>query len=105
MRKKNYRVVIPPTAKESLRDIVEYIRKDSATAAIKVRKKLLAIAKSLNTQPERFSKEEYLSMMHGNYRSVTQWHYKIVYKVLIDEVIILRFMHTKQDPEVIKKLK
>ena len=40
----------------------------------------------------------------GNYRSVTQWHCRIVYKVLNDEVLILRFMHTSRDPGVIKKL-
>ena len=97
-------MVIPPTAKESLRAIIDYIKKDSPTAAVKVRKKLIDITKSLNELPERFSKEEYLSGKPGNYRSVTQWHYKIVYKVLSDEVVILRFIHTSQDPELIKKI-
>src|SRR5258708_11794257 len=101
--KKYYRVVIPPTAKASLRDIIEYIKKDSPAAAIKVSKKLIAIAKSLKERPERFSKEEYLTDKEGNYHSVTQWHYKIVYKVLSDEVVVLRFIHTSRDPELIKK--
>ncbi|HLZ16963.1 MAG TPA: type II toxin-antitoxin system RelE/ParE family toxin [Cyclobacteriaceae bacterium] len=65
MKKKHYRVVVPPTAKESLRDIIEYIKKDSPAAAVKVRRKLIAIAKSLNELPERFSKEEYLSDKSG----------------------------------------
>ena len=102
--KKQYRVIIPPSAKESLRDIVEYIKKDSPSAAAKVRKKLIEITKSLKDQPERFSVEEYLKDKPGNYRSVTQWHYKIVYKVLSDEVLILRFMHTSRDSELIKKI-
>lgn len=101
---KYYRVVIPPTAKESLRDIIEYIKKDSPIAAIKVRKKLIETAKSLNELPERFSKEEYLSDKEGNYRSITQWHYKIVYKILSEEVVILRFIHTSRDPALIKKI-
>lgn len=104
MKKKTYRVVIPPTAKESLRDIIEYIKGESPSAAIKVRRKLIETAKSLRQMPERFSKEEYLSEKTGNYRSVTQWHYRIVYKVLEEEVLILRFMHTSLDPEHIKKL-
>jgi len=102
--KKHYRVVIPPTAKESLRNIIEYIKKVSPIAAIKVRKKLIETAKGLNELPERFSKEEYLSGKTGNYRSVTRWHYKIVYKVLSDEVVILRFIHTSRDRELIKKI-
>ena len=103
--KRHYRVIIPPTAKESLHDIIEYIKKDSSAAAVKVRKKLIETAKSLKELPERFSREEYLLDKPGNYRSVTQWHYKIVYKVLNDEVLILRFMHTSRDPEAIRTIK
>lgn len=101
---KHYRVVIPVTAKESLRVIIEYIRRDSPTAAIKVRKKLIDSAKSLKVMPERFSKEPFLAERTGNYRSVTHWHFKIVYKVLQDEVVILGFMHTSRNPESIQKL-
>jgi plasmid stabilization system protein ParE len=104
MKKKTYRVVIPPTAKESLRDIIEYIKADSPTAAAKVRHKLIEVADSLKHVPERFSKEEYLSERVGNYRSVTQWHYKIIYKILDEEVLILRFMHTSRNPENIKAI-
>lgn len=102
--KKHYRVIIPLIAKESLREIIENIKKDSPLAAIKVRRKLIDTAKSLEELPERFSQEEYLRDKPGNYRSVTQWHFKIIYKVLSDEVLILRFMHTSRDPDFIKKL-
>lgn len=102
--KKHYRVIIPPAAKESLRDIIDYIKKDSPSAAIKVRKKLIAKAKSLGELPERFSSEPFLTNKPGNYRSVAQWHYKIIYKVLDDEVLILRFMHTSRDPDIIGKI-
>lgn len=101
---KIYRVVIPPIAKESLHDIIIHIKKDSPKAAIKVRKKLIELAKNLREMPERFSKEELLSDRPGNYRSVTQWHYKIVYKVLTDEVVILRFIHTSRNPDLIRKI-
>lgn len=102
--KKHYRVIIPPTAKESLHEIIQYIKKDSPSSARKVRRKLIEIAKSLKELPERFSQEEYLIDKAGNYRSVTQWHYKIIYKVLDDEVLILRFMNTSRNPELIKKI-
>ena len=102
--KKHYRVIIPPAAKESLRDIIDYIKKDSPSAAIRVRKKLITKAKSLRELPERFSSEPFLMNKPGNYRSVAQWHYKIIYKVLDDEVLILRFMHTSRDPDIIRKI-
>lgn len=52
--KKRYRVVIPPTAKESLRMIIAFIKKDSPTAATKVRKKLIDAARSLNVRAGDF---------------------------------------------------
>ena len=102
--KKQYRVIIPPIAKESLRDIFEYIKIDSPSSAIKVQKKLIEIAKSLKNLPEKFSKEHYLSEKQGNYRSIVQWHYKIIYKVSENEVTIIRFMHTSRDPKRIEKI-
>ncbi len=102
--KKYYQVVIPPIAKKSLREIVNHIKKKSPVAAIKVRKELIRLAKSLCELPERFSKEENLLDKPGNYRSVTYWHYKIIYKVLTNEVVILGFMHTSRDPELVKKM-
>lgn len=101
---KQYRVIMPRTAKQSLRDIVEYIKKDSPTAASIVRKGLIESAKSLEKLPERFAAETYLSGKKGNYRSLTRWHFKIVYKVLDDKVVILRFMHTSMNPSVMSKM-
>ena len=101
---KKYRVVIPLTAKDSLREILEFIKKDSPSAAEKVRKKLLDTAKGLSVSPERFSLEEHLLFKEGNYRSVVLWHFKIVYKVSESEVLILKFIHTSRNPELIKKL-
>lgn len=68
--KNRYRLVMPREAKDSLREIIEYIK--SPTAAVKVRKKLLEGAKSLAVFPERFSKEVYSYNNTGNYRSVSQ---------------------------------
>jgi plasmid stabilization system protein ParE len=102
--KKHYQVVIPSTAKESLHDIISHIKKESPVAAVKVRKELIRLTKSLSESPERFSKEEYLLDKPGNYRSVACWHYKIIYKVLTKEVVILRFIHTSRNPELIRKI-
>lgn len=101
---KHYRVIIPPAAKESLRDIIDYIKKDSPSAAIKVRKKTHRKSQKFRRIAERFSSEPFLINKPGNYRSVAQWHYKIIYKVLDDEVLILGFMHTSRDPDIIGKI-
>lgn len=70
--KKHYRVIIPPTAKESSKGVLwtfvtlsSILRGTGPSAAIKVRKKLIETAKSLKELPERFSGEVYLKDKPG----------------------------------------
>ena len=102
--KNRYRVVISPEAEKSLKEIYSYIEKQSPSAAKFVSKNLVVKAKGLSKMPERFSREEFLLEREGNYRSVSQWQYKIVYRVQENDVLILNFFHTRRDPEEIRKL-
>ncbi|HMP99792.1 MAG TPA: type II toxin-antitoxin system RelE/ParE family toxin [Cyclobacteriaceae bacterium] len=101
---KVYRVVVTQSAKNALQDIIDYINKDSPSAALKVRNELIHLISSLNHVPERFSKEIYLANRDGNYRSVTKWSYKIVYRILEEDVVVLSIFHTGQHPEKLKSL-
>ncbi|SKC61782.1 type II toxin-antitoxin system RelE/ParE family toxin [Ohtaekwangia koreensis] len=94
-----YRVVVSETAEKSLHEIVLFIKKDSPSAAARVRKELLKLIKSLDAFPEGFSRESFLFGKGDNYRSVTKWHYKIVYKILDKDVLILDIIHTSQHPD------
>ncbi|MFY0602266.1 MAG: type II toxin-antitoxin system RelE/ParE family toxin [Cyclobacteriaceae bacterium] len=101
---KKYKVTWDSYAKESLKSIVQHIKDDSPPAAQKVKIELLKLAQSLNNKPNRFSKEFYLEDKEGNYRSVSKWSYKIIYKVKEDEVYILDVFHTRKDPSEIEDL-
>jgi len=79
---KIYRVLWDAGARESLRLIVLYIKEESPAAAIKVRSELLNLTSSLTKMPERFSVEAYLEIRGNEYRSITKWNYKIIYRVL-----------------------
>lgn len=57
---------------------------------------------SLDEMPERFSKEEYLKDKAGDYRSVTKWRYKIIYRIDESNVIVLNILHTSHHPDKIK---
>jgi plasmid stabilization system protein ParE len=59
-------------AKENLDAIYDYIAEDSVLAAQKVKKELVTLARSLNDFPEKFSIEDYLADVPGNYRSVSK---------------------------------
>jgi plasmid stabilization system protein ParE len=101
---KSYRVVWDDDAKKSLREISDFIKKNSPTAARHVRKTLLKLGNGLQRMPERFSSEQYLSRPGIEYRSVSKWSYKIIYRILGDQVKILRVVHTSRDTTVIQEI-
>lgn len=88
-------------AVNSLRDIYDYIKVDSKTAATKVRKGLLSFARTLGDFPEKYSVEPYLEDEFNNYRSVTKWSYKIIFEVTHNEIIVVMIFHTSQNPNKI----
>jgi plasmid stabilization system protein ParE len=92
-------------AKENLDAIYDYIAEDSVQAARKVKKELVTIARSLNDFPEKFSFEDYLADVPGNYRSVSKWSYKIIYEVTDECIIIADVFHTSQHPSKIQQYK
>jgi len=103
--KQRYNVLWDNEAKASLKSIINYIKHDSPAAAQKVKQALLRLAASLEQMPDRFSTEPYLEGKPGNYRSVSKWHYKIIYRVTAEqEVYILDIFHTSKNPLEIKEI-
>ena len=101
---KHYPVIISNQAKQSLKEIVSYIKKDSPQAAEYVKNALIALMRSLGTAPEKYSKEFLLEDTGKNYRSVTQWRYKIIYLYTGKKVLVLDIIHTSMDPKEIKRV-
>ncbi|MDO9257582.1 MAG: type II toxin-antitoxin system RelE/ParE family toxin [Bacteroidales bacterium] len=89
-------------AKDNLDAIYDYIAEDSVLAARKVKKELVNITHSLNDFTEKFSIEDYLADVPGNYRSVSKWSYKIIYEVTNECIIIADVFHTSQHPSKIQ---
>lgn len=101
---KQFPVVISNQAKQSLKEIVAYIKEDSPQAATYVRDTLISLIKSLGVAPEKYSREFFLENKGKNYRSVTQWRYKIIYLFTGKKVLVLDVIHTSMDPKEIKRV-
>lgn len=101
--RKTYRVRWDIQARQILKAIIEYIAIDSPEAAKNVRTALLKLTSSLSTNPEKYPKELLLEGHSENFRSLTKWHYKIIYEVTDEEVIIVYIFHTSQEPSKLKR--
>ena len=91
-------VIITHKARASLRSYIEYLKKEvSAETAEHVKTGIIARCKSLKDF-SGYSIERYLEDEPGEYRSVTQWNYNIIYTVVEDQVRILNIIHTSRHP-------
>ena len=101
MVKRVLKIVWDEEAVKSLKEIFYFIYKDSPIADKKVKNKIVAIAKSLQKFPEKYSNEFYIE--DKKYRSITVWSYKIIYRVTEKEIRIVMIFHTSRNPTEIQK--
>lgn len=100
--KKKLPVRWSPKAIYRLESIYDYIAEDSVNAARHVKKNLIQLGGSLGHFPEKYSREASLSEEPNNFRSVSKWHYKIIYEITESYVIIINIFNTNQHPDKIK---
>ena len=87
-----------PVAINQLQKAYNYIKKDSPQNAVKVRNEIVAVTISLGQQPERFPPDKYKQNNDGNYRVFELHRYRVSYKVMKDEILIVRLRHTSMSP-------
>jgi len=93
------KVIISNKARTSLKNIVEYLKKEvSKEVAEHVRKGILEKINQLK-RFSGYSAERYLEDLPSKYQSVTIWNYNIMYTVTEKEVRILNIIHTSRHPD------
>jgi addiction module RelE/StbE family toxin len=91
-------VTIDKEAKRFLREMYNYIRKDSLQNAEMLREKLLASIKELIKNPERHNPDKYRIGNDGSYRAYEIHKYRITYHISSTEIRVIRIRHTKMNP-------
>lgn len=95
-----YKVIISDLAKADLHNIIFYInRVESYVRAKFVEREILATMKYLYLFPHSFPKDPYITSPKLMIRFVTKWHYKILFTIIEDKVLVIRIFHTAQNPE------
>ncbi|MBI2269627.1 MAG: type II toxin-antitoxin system RelE/ParE family toxin [Bacteroidetes bacterium] len=95
---KAYKIIWADLAKEQLKDIYKYIKKDSEQNAKKVRSAILVSTAVLETGKEIYKAAQLKINNKGNYRAYIIYSYRITYKIEVDTIEILRVRHTSREP-------
>lgn len=100
MVKEVRKIVIDNSAKNSLKEIYTYIRKDSLQNADIVKEKILSSIKELVTNPERYNLDKYRIDNDGTFRAFEIYKYRISYHLSPTQIRIIRIRHTKRNPVI-----
>ncbi len=91
---------------DSLLAIKDYIKQDSPQNAEKFVADLRPKMDRIIAYPETFSPEKNLLTERRIYRfALYKKHYKIIFKVLDNQIIFLDLVHGKRHPDYLKRLK
>jgi plasmid stabilization system protein ParE len=98
MVSKKRKILWDNKAKDNLKKVLKYIKKESPQGANIVKNKIFETVKKIPDNPEMFPIDKLRKENDGNYRIFFVYSYRISYKIREDSILILRFRHTSQEP-------
>ncbi|MBA3675739.1 MAG: type II toxin-antitoxin system RelE/ParE family toxin [Chitinophagaceae bacterium] len=87
------------SAEKHLQKVYEFIKEDSPQNAIKVRNEIIDFSIKLAENPEVHPPDKYKQNNDGSCRAFEIFHYRISYRILENEIRIVRFRHTSRSPK------
>ena len=84
--------------KQDLRKAYEYILQDSHKNAVKIRKEIVDAVLSILPHPEKHPLDKYKKDNDGSWRAFELHRYRISYRVMPNEIRIVRMRHTSRSP-------
>ncbi len=91
-------VVWSKTASFQLRKAYNYIIKDSFQNGQIVRDEIIALTINLANHPEKYPLDRFKKNNDGSFRAFEIHHYRISYRILKSQIIIVRLRHTSMSP-------
>ena len=85
-------------AKIELKKAFDYIALDSSQNAEMVRDMLIDMTIDLSTNPDKHPIDKFKTDNDGTWRAFEKYHYRISYRILKDQIRIVRMRHTSRSP-------
>lgn len=93
------KIVWTDFAVKNLKDIFDYYStKANKKVAHKIRKQILESSKQLKNNPNSGQIEQSLTTLNENHRYLVSGNYKLIYRLMDDQVIINDVFDTRQNP-------
>ncbi|PYF74108.1 type II toxin-antitoxin system RelE/ParE family toxin [Pedobacter nutrimenti] len=91
-------VVWSNSAKAELKKAYEYIALDSLQNAQMVRDTLIDLTIELLEHPEKYPSDKFKKDNDGTWRAFEKYHYRVSYRILQNQIRIVRLRHTSKSP-------
>jgi plasmid stabilization system protein ParE len=91
------KITYSKTAIKQLSRSLEYIREDSIQNAEKVYRKILDKLEKASLDPEINPPDKYKIANDGNYRAFVLFRYRISYRIMKNQILVLRIRHTSMN--------
>lgn len=86
------------SAKSELKKAFDYIALDSLQNAHIFRDTLIDLTIDLAENPEKYPLDKFKKHNDGTWRAFEKHHYRISYRILKDQVRVVRMRHTSKSP-------
>jgi addiction module RelE/StbE family toxin len=91
-------VVWSNSAKAELKKAFDYITLDSLQNAQMVKDTLISLTIDLPENPEKHPLDKFKKHNDGSWRAFEKCHYRISYRILENQIRIVRMRHTSKSP-------
>ncbi|HEX8315752.1 MAG TPA: type II toxin-antitoxin system RelE/ParE family toxin [Flavisolibacter sp.] len=99
MVKARYQVVWTIRSQKHLKQVFDYISKDSRKNAEKVVNAITTAVEKAATNPGYHKPDKYKQNNDGSYRVFEKYHYRVSYRFAKDIIRVLRVRHTSMEPK------
>ncbi len=97
------KLIYTKQALNSLQEVLDFVSPNISTEKlIEIRKKILDAADTLIKHPQQGQSEPLLERFGLNHRRLIVSHYKIIYRIVGENIYITDIFDSRQDPEKMK---
>jgi plasmid stabilization system protein ParE len=96
---KQYQVVWTKRSQQHMKQVFDYISKDSVQNTGKVLEDIVASVNKATHNPEFYNPDKYKQNNNGSYRAFEKHRYRITYRFSDNVIRVLRVRHTSMEPK------